>query len=172
MSRISNAFAAGLVLLSVFGCQKWQEGGHVRGIRAYYTIEGKVVDKAGNPVPDKEIVLAGLKYDTPDVDYDYNVWPFDTLRTAADGCYAFEGYSESFNGIRVTTLENFDETSEGCTPPNGIVFGMPVIPLEWKGIYSEVSHLEFKDASEGLDDECYLFTGFTTVQMPELIIEN
>lgn len=155
------------VLVCLSGCQKWFGVGHSKGSRAYYKIEGKVTDKDGNPIADKEIVLVGLAYDTPAADLDFNVWPFDTLKTDAGGRYAFDDYEIVFNGIRATTLDYLNKISEGCPK----LRGMLVIPLEWDKEYSEIPTLEFSGALDP-DEDHYEFWGYSTVLMPELIIEN
>lgn len=173
MKRFSSILALGIVLVIASGCD-WFGFGLAKGSRAYYTIDGKVVDKSGNPVAGKEVVLAGICYDRPDVvDLAYNVWPFDTLYTDADGRYMSEGYSYYFEAVRVTTREYLDKISEGCQLPNSVyvVEGKPYMPVEWNGPYSEFPSPTFTGGKDR-DDEFYYFWGYAAFEMPDLVLNQ
>ena len=161
------AFCVLIICLS--GCHKLFGVGHCKETRAYYTIEGAVVDKEGNPMEGKEIVLVGLQYDTPEADIVLNVWPFDTLLADNRGHYQYEGYSHWYEALRVTTLDYLNEISKGCT--RDVPAGHLVIPLEWGLPYVEVPSLTFTGALEK-DEENYPFHGYCTVEMPDFAVEE
>lgn len=57
---------------------------------ADWTVKGKVVDESGKGIPGLQVVLNNHFQNTPDVIYDQNDWPIDTLQTKSDGSYELQ----------------------------------------------------------------------------------
>ena len=68
---------------------------------ADWTVKGKVIDDAGNPVAGLQVVLGNLYESNENVIYDQEFWPLDTLKTGTDGLYAVDQHGFPLNCLRI-----------------------------------------------------------------------
>ena len=116
---------------------------------ADWSVKGKVVDEEYKPVAGLQVVMGNRFENTPDVIYDENYRPLDTLYTAADGTYSVKRTDFPIDRLEIRVQDVDGPAGGGEFQDAGLI----------------IRDIEYKDG-KGWD------AGHAEIEVPDIIVRK
>ena len=117
---------------------------------AEWSVKGKVIDEAGEPVPGLQVALGNRVDNEPGVIYDENYYPLDTLKTGPDGTYQIVRNGFPLSQLQVDVKDIDGEANGG----------------EFQDVTLVVKDFQFEDGDGAW------YSGHADINVPDIVVKK